>query len=361
MRQHIPRSAGAQATLRAAALCLAFWSGIALSAEEQQAEKPAPKIEVEPAELNMGITYAGDVATGSFKIWNRGDAPLIISDIKRSCGCTVVALKKEQKTIPPGKFTSVEVKLKPKGVRHNVLFKRSVTVLSNDPENGRLRYPVSTTLYQPIDTQPGKLSFLDVEPGQTITQKITLTSTTGDVFAINAARLPEGPIWAKFDQGVEGTSHQVELVIGPVGQKSIIASCHFITTHPRMKDVTLPLRMQPIKLVTVEPRTLMLGKVSPGTTITKQMRFIPAAGHTIEHAEFQVQRYSMIKATASKAAGTDNLWNVAFRIPIELAGKTIATRVDMTTNIENAGPLGFNLNARVDSSVDLAPAIPAGF
>ena len=340
-------------------LCSAYWA-VLQEARAQAPLSPSPRIELEPAELDLGQTYLGKTAHGSFKIWNRGEAPLIISDIKRTCGCMVVALSKKQKAILPGECTTVEVGLKPAGNEHNAIFKKSVQVLSNDPRAPKVSYPVFTTLLLPIGVQPPRLAVENIEPGQTVTRKITLTCTTDQEFAITGLRLPEGPVSARFEAGIQAQTHEVELVIGPVGPEDLNAICTILTTHSRMKEVKVPLRLRVLRLVTVQPRMLMLGRVAPGTAVIKKIRLTPAPGHSIERADLEVERYPMIKASATKVPGDDSLWKVAFGIPIELAGQRIATQVRLTTNIENAGPLAFNINVLVDQSLDLGPGIPSG-
>ena len=314
----------------ASMLCWGYWAAAPQGARAQEAQGPSPRIEFEPAELDLGGTYAGQAARGSFKIWNRGDAPLVISRIRKTCGCMVVALREEQKTIMPGTYTTVEVGLKPGGSKHNSVFKKSVYVLSNDPENPRAGYSIFTTLLLPVVVQPANIAFEDVEPGETVRQRITLRSTTDKEFAISALELPDGPISAKFEKGFRAKFHEVELVVGPVGHRAINGVCAILTTHPRMQTVKVPLRVSLLRPVTVEPRTLMLGRVMPGTLVRKKIRLTPAPGYVIERAELEVERYPSVEVAATKDPGGDNLWNVVFRIPVELAGRTMATRVKLT-------------------------------
>ena len=71
--------------------CAGTLPGGSSAARGQGMEEPVPRLEFEPTELHLGRTYLGEAGHGSFKIWNRGEAPLVISDIQKSCGCAVVA------------------------------------------------------------------------------------------------------------------------------------------------------------------------------------------------------------------------------------------------------------------------------
>lgn len=76
----------------------------------------------------------GEIAKGSdgvrvFEFTNTGDAPLIITDVKSSCGCTVP--KKPKGAIAPGDSSTIEVKYDTKRVGP---IRKTVTVYSNADE-----------------------------------------------------------------------------------------------------------------------------------------------------------------------------------------------------------------------------------
>lgn len=71
------------------------------------------------------VKYAGN-GTYEFKFSNTGTAPLIISDAKGSCGCTVPVWSKEP--IAPGASGVITVKYDTKRAGH---FEKTVTVTSN--------------------------------------------------------------------------------------------------------------------------------------------------------------------------------------------------------------------------------------
>ncbi len=73
----------------------------------------------------------GEIAKGSdgvrvFEFTNTGDAPLIISDVKSSCGCTVP--KKPDGPVGPGESSTIQVKYDTKRVGP---IRKTITVYSN--------------------------------------------------------------------------------------------------------------------------------------------------------------------------------------------------------------------------------------
>lgn len=67
-----------------------------------------PKIEFKEETINYGtVTKGEDSGKRVFEFTNTGNEPLLISDAKSSCGCTVPSYPKEP--IPPGGTDKIEV------------------------------------------------------------------------------------------------------------------------------------------------------------------------------------------------------------------------------------------------------------
>jgi hypothetical protein len=93
-------------TLKNLVPILALIFGLSFISNAQTAPTPAtdgPKAEIvfEQTMHNFGDIHQGDVVTHVFKFKNTGKAPLIISNVLVTCGCTVPVWPKEP--IMPGK------------------------------------------------------------------------------------------------------------------------------------------------------------------------------------------------------------------------------------------------------------------
>lgn len=105
-----------------------------MNAQEKQAtEKPkdpnAPVFEFVTEVIDYGKIALNADGVRTFKFKNVGKSPLVINDIKSSCGCTVP--KKPEGPIMPGDSGEIEVKYatnRPGG------FSKSITVASNADE-----------------------------------------------------------------------------------------------------------------------------------------------------------------------------------------------------------------------------------
>lgn len=78
------------------------------SSDEEAADMDLPKIEFEQTEFSTGKISQGEIVNYTYKFENTGDAPLVISSVKGSCGCTIPRNWPKGK-IFPGEGGAIEV------------------------------------------------------------------------------------------------------------------------------------------------------------------------------------------------------------------------------------------------------------
>ena len=90
------------------------------------AQEPAAKIEFKTETVDYGEVTKGTDGVRVFEFTNTGNAPLIISKVSSSCGCTIP--KKPEDPILPGKTGEISVKYDTKRVGP---IRKAITVISN--------------------------------------------------------------------------------------------------------------------------------------------------------------------------------------------------------------------------------------
>ena len=103
-----------------AILCVAFISFGAMAQEK------VAKIEFKTDVIDYGTIEKGSDGVRIFEFTNTGNAPLIISNVKSTCGCTVP--KKPDGPILPGETGKIEVKYDTNRVNP---IRKTITVTSN--------------------------------------------------------------------------------------------------------------------------------------------------------------------------------------------------------------------------------------
>lgn len=94
---------------------------LAINAQEKVA-----KIEFKSDTIDYGTIEKGSNGVRVFEFTNTGNAPLIISNVTSSCGCTIP--KKPEGPILPGKTGEIEVKYDTNRVNP---IRKTITVISN--------------------------------------------------------------------------------------------------------------------------------------------------------------------------------------------------------------------------------------
>ena len=99
---------------------------VGLLALSVQAQEKAAKIEFKTETVDYGVIEKGSDGVRIFEFTNTGTAPLIISKVSSSCGCTIP--KKPEEAILPGKTGEIQVKYDTKRVGP---IRKAITVISN--------------------------------------------------------------------------------------------------------------------------------------------------------------------------------------------------------------------------------------
>ena len=93
-----------------------------------------PQIILETEQFDFGDVVNGDVITRDLIVQNEGDAPLIVSEVTTSCGCTQAVL--EPTTILPGESALLHIEFDSgaHGPDLNSNVTRMIFITSNDPQ-----------------------------------------------------------------------------------------------------------------------------------------------------------------------------------------------------------------------------------
>ena len=129
---------------------LSMFVSMALTAINAQDAKPAeqltdgPKITFTEQEHNYGTLQKGGDGNCEFTFTNEGNEPLILSNVKASCGCTVPTWTKEP--IMPGKTGTIKVRYNTNNIG---AFTKTITVTSNAVDSPRLTLKIRGKVEQP--------------------------------------------------------------------------------------------------------------------------------------------------------------------------------------------------------------------
>ena len=114
------------------------------------AQDKVAKIDFKSDTIDYGTIEKGSNGVRVFEFTNTGNAPLIISNVTSTCGCTIP--KKPKEPILPGKTGVIEVKYDTNRVNP---IRKTITVLSN------AETPTIALKIKGLVIDPSKVSILD--------------------------------------------------------------------------------------------------------------------------------------------------------------------------------------------------------
>lgn len=146
---------------------MAFGMAKAQDVEKKEVPANGAKISFTETEHNYGTIVKGGNGDCEFTFKNEGNEPLILSNVKASCGCTTPSYT--QKPVMPGETGTIKVHYNTNNVGG---FSKTVTVTSNAVDNPRVVLRIKgnvkvdeASIQQQLKEQPEKVQSKE-EPKQ---------------------------------------------------------------------------------------------------------------------------------------------------------------------------------------------------
>jgi hypothetical protein len=110
-------------------------------AQDDAVSENAGILSFETSEIDYGTINQNADGERTFKFTNTGDAPIVITKVQTSCGCTVPSYSKTP--ILSGESSEIKVKYATNRIG---VFKKTITVISNASEPSKILYIKGTVL-----------------------------------------------------------------------------------------------------------------------------------------------------------------------------------------------------------------------
>lgn len=137
-----------------------------------------PKLEIENGnEYNWGkVKPDNSPLKAKVKIYNNGNAELVITNVRPGCGCTTAPLDKYK--IPPGDFANLDITLNVSSNTGSVI--KSILIESNDSERKSFHYYLKAIIDRAIEVNPQFLAYNELYSGKEASAKTILKNTTAN-------------------------------------------------------------------------------------------------------------------------------------------------------------------------------------
>ncbi len=134
-------------------LCIGF--GVLAQSTEEETSDSGAKITFKETVHEFGEINQGDVVTHVFEYENTGNEPLIISNVRTSCGCTAPNWSREP--LAPGELGELTIRFNSRG--KSGMQNKIITITSN-AQNSQERVRITGNVLRPAPAET------DTEDGQ---------------------------------------------------------------------------------------------------------------------------------------------------------------------------------------------------
>lgn len=190
------------------------------------------------------VVAKGEVVKHSFEIRNEGDAPLEVTDVRPSCGCTVA---RYDRTIAPGETGMVHVTLKTDNFAGPI--SKSIAVFTNDFDNPKLQLVVKAHVKPYIQVTPGYARYNYVRGEEVRPLGQLLWAEDGSDLKILSAKGPFDHVLVSYreataeerDPRSTGRQWHIDIDLAPDSPVGPLRNHVLVTTdHPKQKTVKIP-------------------------------------------------------------------------------------------------------------------------
>ena len=212
----------------------------------------APHINFEASHFDFGKISADTKVSHRFKVTNTGQAPLNITRLNPSCGCTSTVLGKW--TLAPGESTDIEVTFNPAGFRG--LSRKSIQVVSDDPASPTSTLTFEADVVREIMPSTDSVFFQDLVRSVPRKISVKLTSGTERPVELTDAKAPGAPYLATALRR-DGKDAWVDITLDgrkiPAGRQLGADAVIVRTTNPKVPSITLTVQWEMRADVTADP------------------------------------------------------------------------------------------------------------
>lgn len=251
-----------------------------LSAEEAPAatEFRGPRIHCDEPVHDFGTADNRTSVEHTFILKNIGDTTLEISNTRAACGCTVANMS--NRSVPPGGQTELTARLNLQG--RNGHQSKSITVMSNDPEQGNYVVTLTGNASQSISVSPERIMFGQVTPGQEATMSVDITSVGGQALTIGDIESDNAGIRVE-KESTEGnvTRLKVSLKSG-LTPGAITSMIRVKTDHPERPVIEIPVMGSLVGEIIYAPQEIVVPGSPASGPLTRYVVLRSGSGDSFE-------------------------------------------------------------------------------
>jgi hypothetical protein len=197
-----------------------------------------PELAVDQEEFDFGSVPQGERVQHTFILSNAGDAPLVVSKVRSSCGCTVALLS--SKNLEPGE--QGELKASFDSVRFRGAVSKTIYLYTNDPGTPVKPLLIKGEVHELFTLAPRQVNFGVVDEARASEARVVLTNHTVEDLLIELMQTTTPALNARYEKVLPaGESREIVVTIKPKpGQERFSGYVIFKVQGEKSYDLRLP-------------------------------------------------------------------------------------------------------------------------
>ncbi len=349
--------------------CLDF-VGAAPAQDQPPAEAPpAPRIELSMPEWNFGVAWQGQPLRQEFTVKNVGTAPLEITEVSSSCGCTVPT--KPNSPLAPGESSAMTISYD--SAKRVGQASQTVTLVTNDPAQPRVAIKLTGEVKPLYDLDPKEgLIFGQLTQSSDATRRVTIVNKYTEPLRLTLKEGQDsGPFVIELQEIEQGTRYALTATTKPPLRVDRFQNVLILATGLELvPEIRVPLYGFVQPPVMVRPTKLFLPKNSV-SEMRRVLQLSFAPDYPLEVTSVKAT-HDAIKVAAQKVEpGADGKPVDAYQItvtlpPGEMIPEGAEPAVEITTSAKDPGyqrfvvPIQIVMPPSVRPGAATQPAAPGG-
>ncbi len=296
------------------------------AAEANAAEPngPPPKLIFEQPTHDFGSVAPGSTNPCKFKFANKGAGVLKISDVTKTCGCTVFTLDKKE--YAPGEEGVIDAMYN--ADRGSGIRTRHLYVMSNDPVNPRIDLTIKASIAQKVVYEPANLEYT-LKGEKAGIMDLTVRSVDDQNFAITSFGSTNDAISADFDPNKKDVKFVLKTKINMQKAGSTASGqIEINTSHPECPTIDVPFTV--LARLKVDPPAINILNAEAGKATEREVWLLNNYNEEFEIAS-ATSREGIIKVVSQEKVGTRYKFNLSVVPPPATAGKMFTDTLTITT------------------------------
>ncbi len=229
---------------------------------------PHPIITCDKPSHDFGTIWIGPTLQHSFTIKNVGNAPLNITKVRPSCGCTIAG--KYPSKIAPGESGVFPFALNSTKLRNK--FDKAIAIKTDDPKTPSFRVRLQGNVKRYIEVVPPSAHFGKLSGEEEVSRVLKLTNNTEEPLELSLKKRPKDNFEVELKETVPGKEYDLSVTAKPPFKSGVFRQkVAFNTNLKGYKTLNIDIRGSVPQRLEVYPTVLNVLSKSAGTPESKRL------------------------------------------------------------------------------------------